>query len=397
MNTMANLNKQVGFTIVELMVAATLGLLILAGAISMFVNNKQMYTDQEQMGRLQENVRFAMDIISNDLRMVGHNGCTGTATKITMNLASVGAQSTSGSGVKTLTTGTALSDYTKFYSFHYDTMIEGVQGSTSSTSDWYPSTSNDQVSAMVAGSDALTIRYMEPIDAHLMNLGDDLATDKTTETVRISSNSGLANGDIIALSDCVGTDIVQITSATVAPACSSPARDSTGPDDTCFTTLEIENGVGSPGNSYPSALNWISHDYNVDGDIMRARVYRYFVGLSNGQPALFRQQDSDPAEVFVDGIENMQILYGVDTDQDGLVDDYIAAGATGLVTLAEWRNVMAVKIALLGRTIEEYGPDVDSKTYGLLGTTVDPVDDRRRRKVVTSTIQIRNRNLASVL
>ena len=52
--------RQQGFTIVELMVAATLGLLILAGAISMFISNKRIYTEQDEMGRLQENARFAM-------------------------------------------------------------------------------------------------------------------------------------------------------------------------------------------------------------------------------------------------------------------------------------------------------------------------------------------------
>jgi len=34
--------KQSGFTVVELMVAATLGVLILAGAVSMLSNNKRL-------------------------------------------------------------------------------------------------------------------------------------------------------------------------------------------------------------------------------------------------------------------------------------------------------------------------------------------------------------------
>ena len=404
---MKTFNKQNGFTIVELMVAATLGLLILAGAITMFVNNKRMYTDQEQLARMQENLRFAMDIIANDLRMVGYNGCTGDATNTTVHLRNVNITSQSGSGVKLGDTGQALSDYTQFYSFHYDTMVEGVEGTTSGVSDWFPSTSDKQTDRMIAGSDALTVRYMEPTGSHLMNAGGGLATNKASETVRISSNSDLENGDIIALSNCRGTDIVQITAApATAPACGTPSRDSTSPDDGCFTTLEIENGAGTPGNGYPSSSDWLTRDYrpyygaSVDenaGEIFRARIYRYFIGLSNGEPALFRQQDAEDPEVFVDGIENMQILYGVDTNQDGNVDDYINAGATGLVTLADWRNVMSVKLALLGRTIEEYGPDLDTRTYNLLQSTVDPVDDRRRRKVATTTVQIRNRNQAGAL
>ena len=37
--------------------------------------------------------------------------------------------------------------------------------------------------------------------------------------------------------------------------------------------------------------------------------------------------------------------------------------------------------------------EIDTDTYDLLGTVFDPVDDRRRRRVFSTTVQIRNHNL----
>jgi len=85
----------------------------------------------------------------------------------------------------------------------------------------------------------------------------------------------------------------------------------------------------------------------------------------------------------------MQILYGVDTDGDGLPDRY----ANGNTVLGdEWTNVVAVKLALLFRTVtQNYGIEPDNKNYDLLGTTVTAPGDFHRRRVVATTIHIRNR------
>jgi type IV pilus assembly protein PilW len=71
----------------------------------------------------------------------------------------------------------------------------------------------------------------------------------------------------------------------------------------------------------------------------------------------------------VDGIENLQFDYGLDTTAapgDGSPDVYTNTPTTypGLVpaTTAEWKNVMAVRIYLLARNIDSSGV-VDTKTY----------------------------------
>ena len=97
-----NLNKQHGFTIVELMVAATLGLLILAGTVTMFVNNKRLYQDQQEIGRLQENARYAMDMLTRELRLTGHVGCLGDPSLVNNNLKDAFAGFAAGAGDKKL-------------------------------------------------------------------------------------------------------------------------------------------------------------------------------------------------------------------------------------------------------------------------------------------------------
>jgi type IV pilus assembly protein PilW len=61
-------HRQAGFSLVEIMIATTLGLLLTSGVISVFISSKQAYNTNESIGRLQENGRLALFLIANDLR-----------------------------------------------------------------------------------------------------------------------------------------------------------------------------------------------------------------------------------------------------------------------------------------------------------------------------------------
>lgn len=102
---------------------------------------------------------------------------------------------------------------------------------------------------------------------------------------------------------------------------------------------------------------------------------------SSGRPSLF----CNGIEV-ADGIEAMQILYGEDTDADGLVDTYSPVSA-----VADLREVMVVKVSILVATSKEINRESDTKSYTLLDTTIGPVGDRRLRRVYSATIRLRNR------
>ena len=65
--------KQAGFTLVELMIAGTLGLLLLAGIIQLFAGSQQSYKLQNQLADIQENGRFALMILERQVQKSSWN------------------------------------------------------------------------------------------------------------------------------------------------------------------------------------------------------------------------------------------------------------------------------------------------------------------------------------
>lgn len=61
-----------GFTLVELMVALTVSLLLLAGVIQVYVSSKQAYRVQDNVARIQESGRLAMGFLTRYLRLAGY-------------------------------------------------------------------------------------------------------------------------------------------------------------------------------------------------------------------------------------------------------------------------------------------------------------------------------------
>lgn len=88
----------------------------------------------------------------------------------------------------------------------------------------------------------------------------------------------------------------------------------------------------------------------------------------------------------IEGIENMQILYGADTNADNAPDYYVPAGTVGL----NMAQVVSIRISLLVRTIDD-NLAAQTLLYNFNGVNnIDP-GDRRIRRVFTSTIALRNR------
>lgn len=103
-----------------------------------------------------------------------------------------------------------------------------------------------------------------------------------------------------------------------------------------------------------------------------------------------------PAQTLVDGIESLQIEYGVDTDADGIANSYASSTAVenGVITggTPDWDNVVSVRVAVLVQGMPNTLDTAQSITYNLLGQTYTPAADRTPRRVFTTTIPLRNRN-----
>ena len=100
---------------------------------------------------------------------------------------------------------------------------------------------------------------------------------------------------------------------------------------------------------------------------------------------------SDNVQALVEGVESFQVLYGVDDlISDGIADRYVTAD-----NVTDFSLVVSVRIGLLVHGTNATGSSndiaLDKDTHNVAGTIIDPADDKLRRRVFTTTLQLRNR------
>lgn len=119
----------------------------------------------------------------------------------------------------------------------------------------------------------------------------------------------------------------------------------------------------------------------------------YFIGQSarscnnTAVPALFWKNlvDGVPSsEELLSGIEQMQFEYGVDTDNSGVVNQYLTAN-----NVTNWDDVVVVKAFLLVRSACPDSDFKDTKTYNIGDLAYQP-NDNFQRQLFTTSIALRN-------
>lgn len=93
-----------------------------------------------------------------------------------------------------------------------------------------------------------------------------------------------------------------------------------------------------------------------------------------------------PAQPVVRGVEDMQIVYGIDTDGDKVSDNYLNAA---LMTPANWLNVVTVRISALYSTVNRV-PIAVTQRFTMLDNGQRIYNDGLRRQLFTTTINLRN-------
>lgn len=360
-----------GFSLVELMVAMTLGLVLLGGVISLVMNSQQTTLATESRSRLQDNLRFAADRLRTDIRHANYKGCQHDAAL-----------------VHPLTLAALLP-------------ISGQDGGGTAP-------------------DRLWLVYRAPGSAMISLIAGDEVT--------VSAPNALRAFDAVALEDCAGnwvemqvssivrdatTDVLTMTSnvptVLTAPgavhllAREDAAVPNTSPETAGSTVgaTEVDDDVDNDtliSNLYflHDGVLWLMRDA-VAADLTRAAADMVpsagaFSTPATGQAIpLIGQQVNNAAGSFdrnlEQRVESFQVLYGVDTSApaDGIADAFVSADA-----VADWRNVVTVKAAILLATPEDLSLPVDTRTYPVLDVTIDPTDDRRVRKVVSISVEARN-------
>jgi type IV pilus assembly protein PilW len=331
--------KQQGFSLVELMIAVVLGLILVAGVIELFVNNRQVYRVQDAKARMQENGRYAMAILGQNIRDAGYYGC---ATR------RAGAE-----------TNNVLNNSDLFI-WNFARAVEGNEATGDNT--WTP-TKENKIPA-VSGTDILTIR--KTTGSSIKITKHPGGNPPGSANIQVNTGNGLSNGDIIMATDCLTSAVFQVTS-------NNP--DTSG-------SIAHNTGTGSPGNSTQA----LGKNY-TGGWVVPIVTLSFYIDQNPANiPALYqRNAISDVSMELVEGIENMQILYGVDTTGDGVVTSYLSADAVG-----DWNDVLSVKVSLLLRSIEDNLTVDGPQTYRFNEADVE-AGDRRLRSVYTKTFTLRNR------
>jgi type IV pilus assembly protein PilW len=382
-----------GFSLVELMVALALGLLLTGAMVSVYITGKSSFSRQQQLSSLQQNVRIAFEYLGSDARMVGHMGCftgsdTSSATVFANNL---------GAG---LATNYAYGIEGYEYTTGGYTLPPSVPVDITTAVSWVANTATNPNAVntipvatiagagngLTPGSDVLAIRTASGRPVRLAANANTGAgqTAFTIETMAASSGkcsngttdklSGFCNNSHGLIASCSQARVFQVGSITpgVSPAPS---------------TLTLGTSMGADPEYLPASAEVFP---------MQTIVYYVKASLSNTTTtSLYRRIfDGDNAagleQELIEGVENLQLRYGVDTDAtpDGIVNAYVNANA-----VTNWNTVVSVRMSLLMRTTTPVGADTTLAAGGVVnGVAITyPTGSKFDRRVFTTTVAVRNK------
>lgn len=329
------ISKQFGLSLVEVLVALVISVFLLGGIVQVYVGNKATFKFTNALAEIQENGRFALETISQDLRLAREWGCIAFDPTDTGNIND------------TLGAGNPAGYDTDWHDFLGEPAIEGVNGA--------------------AAPDTLTIRGGKPGTANVRSESTSNAFQTAGEQwIHTTPINTIAAGDIILIARCGANDLLIDAEADIQRV--------TGIDNSNPVQTRINLGAAK------------SQMYQNDATVIELQSVQYTIANgANGQPSLFRSEFGNNQEL-VEGVQDLQILYGVDTDNDDYPNQYLTANAVGA---ANFDDVVAVRVMLLMRSLDDNVTET-SQTYTFNGATVTP-GDRRIRQSFTTTVALRNR------
>ncbi len=364
---------QAGLSLIELMVGLTIGLFLTLGMFVLITNSSSAFKVQDDFARMQENATSAMRYIGSSLRMAGFYGYAQDASVINTTFGAVSTTTDCGSA-----TNTPLSNWAIDLRFS----VFGLQGLTQSdinttvpcvaVANFLEITGGQQI---LVTRGALGTRVADPnADG---NLADGLAAMRNyTTTIFVQADPG--EGLIF-----YGNDFTTLKGA---------ARTRTLPNGNDIDIFEFA-----------------AHVYYIRPcSRFAAGATACTAAADDGRPipTLVRQELSGSAMTEValaEGIERMNLLYGIDNVPAGAPDG-VADTFTTTPAAADWQNVVSVRVTLLVRSntlTAQY--DDGAKTYDLDGdnaiTAADyncttdvatPSACRYKRKVFSQLVQLRN-------
>jgi|GEM_PF-322748 len=333
--------RQSGVGLVELMVALVLGLFVTAGVTSMFVQNKGSYNQDERNARMQESARYALQLLARDLSMVGFWG----------GVVSSGQDITGAAALSAPANDCGATD------------AFGATGGV----PWLYNTRQ-------------AIQYFKAVDS---------SSDPTGEFPCLSSGSGYSYR--------AGTNVVSVKHVAGVAKTTHPATDN---GHVFIRTVGAGGALrispttsGNPDTPPTGQQDW---EYEVS-------VYYVATNSTTGVPWLRRRHLTDNAGTptiedegeLTEGIEQFHVQFGIDTDGDGIPNQYSSDP-----TDAQLQTAVSARLYVLVRSSEQDFSYTDNKIYTLGDLSVNggnAFNDRFYRRVYTTTVQLRNTQYQLIL
>ncbi|HEU4621914.1 MAG TPA: PilW family protein [Burkholderiaceae bacterium] len=327
------MKRSSGYTLIELMIAITIGLLVSAGLVTMFGSTSAQRAELDRVSRLMENSRFAADMMGDDLHHAGFYGTFGPSNTV---------------------------------QWRDDPSPCQIAVNDATALGWNPSVNPVQMPAPIRG-------YNDPLVAAseiscLTNLkpSNDVIIVRRASSLPYSAAATNNKNLYVQVSQC--------------------------PDDA--TTFGASNNISDltlrnvkcNGTSQRIA-RFFSRAYYIASCNECAP--------SDGIPTLKRLEMRDgvlTSTALAEGVERLQVEYGFDIDGDGTPDTFLPyVTATGAAT-DQWANVVAVRLHVLVRSTEP-SQSLDDATHTFnLGPSheTETCPSGYRCRLVTTTIRLNN-------
>lgn len=343
LNRMQLPGKMSGFGLAEILIAMVIGIFLMAGMTKVFMGSKKAYLTQEAMARVQESGRFAMEMLGRDIRMGGYQGC-GNLARIVPNVI---AKNVPGSG--------AFGNSDAIRGYEYDgANFSPPYGDSSITTD-------DPVN-VVTDTDVISISRADDCGAYLVG---NMSTMNANVQINGDNSCNFSAGDLILITDCASSDLFRATNVSMGGS------------------ITIAHAQSVNGNT----ANFLSKAYGEDARIYRFVMRDFFIRNNPfGEPALYRRDNGGTSQELVEGVSDMQNLYGEDTSADLYVDRYLEAHngtPANLTDDPDWEKVGSVRLNLELTSVRQ-----------VVSVDATAASKEKRGELIqnmTTTISIRNR------
>ena len=395
-----NPTTQTGMTLVEIMVALTLGLILLLGVVAVFESQTRTNSATTAQSAIQDEENAIAALVVPTLRDAGFLGCAGFLSSTSDVTAVVPPP-----------LGVPPAAVPPWHAAVYGYDFTGTAGTGSSY----------VIAADNAANDGNTGDWVQALDASFMNPaavvepGSDvvvvLGAARSTFPVTLTASNPFS-------ATVNNLPAVPVSNYPVTPPTQSYVFPAYGALSTCnmAEVFAVDSSPSAPVVNSTSATYSATVKCAASGNGNCAVIFTtgatqnaqyvpvgqtaFFVGQgSSGESALMQASLLNPSEAgktwavtpLVPGVEFMQVLYGIgalsQTTGQLMASEYLPASQ---VPAASWGSVVSVRLGFLLEGEPGSAPVGQGNTWNVLGTTVTVPQDTRLRHVFEMTVDLRN-------